>query len=398
MKTYSSIDELADEAGAGPDIRKYLQSRGIQTVPTLALSAKTEDELEQVLLTPLFSGWTDGTVNIKIGANEQPIAKAIVTHMWALARQFWNKTMAAVPAPSALTPPSATPPASGAASTADAKVPKTLPSGAWNAMVKHYQSIQLDGRDRTFPVTELIGAESILARMNHELHVTGLFTPVLLGEILQKRSFNAAGEVNPLQKSPKKSSMLTFDDDNQLVAAEDPVWCPRSLLAVIDGINSIRWAMILVRWGEERHVHSFADWMVTKARSQPQRGEQFVQYWQWAGWNLAMSMRSGVTFQEATESVMGEISKFNEIMTRDIAPDKKRQPAPPEPPRNGKGKNQKGSKGKGNNRWSPYPPRDRWQSQASSWSTSQQSSWWPKSSNYQSHHSPDSSGWEKQSK
>ena len=349
MKTYASIDELADEAGAGPDIRKYLHSRGIATVPTLALTAKTEEELEKVLLAPLFSGWSDGTVNIKIGTSEQPIAKAIVTHMWALARQFRNKTMTAAPAvPTPLigsgTSPTLTTAASG--SGAESKVPKTLPPGTWNSMVKHYQSIQLEGRDRTFPVTELIGAEAILARMHHELTVSGQFTPVMLGEILQKRSFNAAGEVNPLQKSPKKSSMLTFDEDNQLVTTEEPIWSPRSLLAIIDGVNSIRWAMILVRWGEERHVHSYADWMIAKARSQPQRGEQFVAYWQWAGWRMAMAMRNGSTFQESAEAIIGDVNKYNEIMAKEIIPDKKKA-NPADTPKGGKGKTQKGSKGKG---------------------------------------------------
>ena len=278
MKTYGSIDELADDAGAGPDIRKYLQSRGIVTVPILALIAKNEEELEKVLLAPLFIGWNDGTVNIKIGTTEQPIAKAMVTHMQAPLlghRQHPQGALARSP-----------------------RCPKP------------YRPVFGIGGDRVFPVTELIGAEAILARMHHELTVSGLFTPVLLGEILQKRSFNAAGEVNLLQKSPKKSSTLTFDEDHQLVTAEDPVWRPRSLLAIIDGVNSVRWAMILVRWGEERRIHSFSDWMIAKARSQPQRGEQFVAYWQWAGWHLAMSVRNGSTFQEATDSIIGEVNKF----------------------------------------------------------------------------------------
>ena len=281
----------------------------------------------------------------------------------------------AVPPAAPATTPTAAVTSAASGSGSDTKVPRTLPPGIWNSLVKHYQSIQLQGRDHVFPVTELIGAESILARMHHELTVSGQFTPVMLGEILQKRSFNAAGEVNPLQKSPKKSSMLTFDEGNQLVTADEPVWSPRSLLAIIDGINSIRWAMILVRSGEERRIHSYADWMVAKARSQPQRGEQFVSYWQWAGWHMAMAMRSGSTFQESAENIMGEVNKFNEIMVKEVAPDKKKVTTT-EPPKGGKGKTQKGSKGKGSDRWTPYPPRDRWQNQSNQWRTAQSSQWW----------------------
>ena len=401
MKSYSSIDDLANEAGAGPDIRKYLACRGIMAVPTLALTAKTDDEFEKVVLAPLFAGWNDGTNVIKIQPTEQPIAKAILTHMWALAKQTWSRALAATPAPTA---PATTPTATGTTgaigttSSSETKVPKTLPPGTWNSLVKHYQSIQLDGRDRVFPVTELIGAESILARMYHELTVSGQFTPILLGEILQKRSFNAAGEVNPLQKSPKKTTTLAVDEDNQIITAEDPVWSPRSMLAILDGINSIRWACILVRWGEERHVHTYCDWMLAKARSKPQKGENFVAYWQWAGWQLAMAMRNGSTFQEASDTVMQDVNKFNEMMLKDIIPEKKKTPTADPPPVAGKGKNSKGQKGKGAHRWSPYPQRDKWSPNPGQWQQGQQQQWWNKSSSQQYAPSYESHGWEKTAK
>lgn len=395
MKTTGTIEELADAAGGGGDLRKYLSNRGILTVPTLALIAKSADELQTVLLEPLFAGWSDGTIRITVSPQEQPIARAILTHMWSLAQQSWNHLMAATHAPVASAPPTApaatTSPTSTTA-TGEPKVPKSLPPGTWNALVKQYQSIQLDGRDRVFPVTELIGAESVLARMFHELTVSGQFTPILLGEILQKRSFNAAGEVNPLLKSPRKAQTLTFNDDLEIVAADDPVWNPKSLLAVLDGINSIRWAMILVRRGEERHIHTYAEWMITKARSKPQKGEQFSLYWQWAGWQLAMAMRNGVTFQEATETIMKDINKFNEMMLKEIVP-----PADIPSP-TGKGKNSNKHKGKGNPlRWSPYPTRDRWHPQSTSWSSGSSGSWWNRSQS-QASYQQGASDWDKHNK
>ena len=400
MKTVGTIDELADAAGAGPDIRKYLANRGIMTVPTLALIAKSADELQSVLLEPLFAGWSDGTIRITVSQSEQPIAKAILTHMWSLAQHSWNHLMSASPPPVKAAPPVASPTTTSTTSTSatgEPKVPKSLPPGTWNALIKQYQSIQLEGRDRTFPVTELIGAESVLARMFHELTVSGQFTPILLGEILQRRSFNAAGEVNPLLKAPRKAQTLTFNDDNEIVAADDPVWNPKSLLAVLDGINSIRWAMILIRWGEERHIHTYCDWMIAKARSKPQKGEQFSLYWQWAGWQLAMAMRSGVTFQEATENIMKDLNKFNEMMLKEIIPDKKKPPTPDPPAPYGKGKNSKGHKGKGNPRWSPYPTRDRWPSSTSSWQAGSNNAWWQRSQSHSSQHHGGGE-WEKTSK
>lgn len=118
-----------------------------------------------------------------------------------------------------------------------------------------------------------------------------------------------------------------MDEDHQLVQTEDPVWNPRSMLAVLDGITSVRWAMILVRWGEEKDVCGFCDWMTQKARSRPQKSEQFVAFWQASGWQLAMAMRSGVTFKEATTSIMKDIDRFNEYMAKEIPADRKKLPS-----------------------------------------------------------------------
>lgn len=128
MKTTGTIEELADAAGAGPDLRKYLSNRGILTVPTLALIAKSADELQTVLLEPLFAGWSDGTIRITVSPQEQPIARAILTHMWSLAQQSWNHLMASTHAPVASAPPSApaaTTSLTSTTATGEPKVPKS---------------------------------------------------------------------------------------------------------------------------------------------------------------------------------------------------------------------------------------------------------------------------------
>lgn len=403
MRTFDSLETVADEAGAGPELRKYLLARGVKAVPTLALIAKNEDELHRVLLDPIFTGFDDGTLTYKVEAHEQPIAKAIITHMWSLARTSWARALSAATPVASPTPiPSATPGTTAApVASAEPKVPKTLPPGVWSSLVQQYQQVQLGGQDRTFPVHELIGAECVLARMYHELTITKQFTPVLLGEVLQKRSFNAAGEVNPLQKSPKKATTLTMDEDHQLVQTEDPVWNPRSMLAVLDGITSVKWAMILVRWGEEKDVCVFCDWMTQKARSRPQKSEQFVAFWLSSGWQLAMAMRSGTTFKEATTVIMKDVDRFNEHMAKEIPVDRKK-PVNNETGLPGKGRNSKGAKdkGKGHLRWQPYPTRDRWSSNPT-WHANQQhhqQQWWNKSNAAHQSQAQDTGAWEKYGK
>ena len=111
-------------------------------------------------------------------------------HMWTLCRQDWaatNKPVASPPSPAATTS-GGTPTKS---TTTDDKVPKTLPPGTWSTLIKKYQEEKLHGVNRIFPQRELLGAEATLARMHHELHQSHMFTPIPLGEIVERRSFTA---------------------------------------------------------------------------------------------------------------------------------------------------------------------------------------------------------------
>ncbi len=175
-------------------------------------------------------------------------------------------------------------------------MPKTLPAGIWTKAIQNYESQQIGGCDRTFPTNELLGAESVLARIHHEVTVSKLFTPVQLGEILQKRTFQASGEPNVLAKKESKSTTFTVSND-QLVASEEQVWQPRSLLAILDGLSSIRWAYILLQVGPEKSVHSFFDWAIKLARSRPQKPDQLNQWWVTVSWKLALELRGGKTWE-----------------------------------------------------------------------------------------------------
>ena len=374
MRVINTLDDLAAEAAAGKELRRYLEARGIKAVATLALIASTEDELSKTLIEPLLAGWklSDGDV-IRLPSDEHPIAKAIVTHMWMLARQSWQASMAASrPAPASGVAPSPTTTPSVVAD----KVPRTLPAGVWQSLVRTYNMTQLHGRDRCFPVEELLGAESILARMYHEHNTSKVYTPVGLGEIVQRRSFTAAGEVNPLAKTVKKSTSLSLDDDHQLVQTDDPEWSPKSMLAIIDGITAVKWAMTLVQWGEERDVAEYAAWMIQRVRSRPSKTEQFLTYWTAASWSLVMAMRNGRTFAEASAAVMADLDKFTDHMSKEPTQIKLKTTPQDDPKGKGKygpGRNKgaKGEKGKSFYRPSPYGRADRFgQDHGASWNNS----------------------------
>ena len=365
MRAFSSLSEILDEAAAGREIRRYLDLRGVKTIGTLALLAADEDALSKNLLDPLMAGYGTSPDRVLIPDEEKPIARAVMLHAWSLARTSWQRFIAppAVPAVGPVTTTSTT---SSAAAGSENKVPKALPPGKWSELVNAYNHITLNGKTRQFPVRELLGAEQVVTRLWHERHISKMYTPLQLGELLQQRSFSASGEINPLSKSPKKTGILQLDDERHLVESDDPTWVPRSVISVLDGLQAARWAYILTQTGEEDEVHHFIDQMVQRARSKPDRMVQFVSYWHAAMWRVAMDMRSGDPFGMATQKVCDDLAFYHDQISKDVVDPKnpKVRPIPKSdvtdkgPPRPAKG----GKAGKGSaysDRYQPYH-RPRW--------------------------------------
>lgn len=152
----------------------------------------------------------------------------------------------------------------------------------------------------------------------HERTKSKMHTPITLGEIMAKRTFTATGEVNPLALPKSSGTSGTTQtlrlSGTELVAADDPQWVPRSMLSILDGIEAAKWAWILVGTGGETAVTDYTDSFTTKARTRPHHLEQIREYWMAAGWRVAMAMRTGKTFTEATIDVMADHAAFQEAM------------------------------------------------------------------------------------
>ena len=77
-----SLEDVAQEAAAGDEIKRYLAVRGIKTTATLALLATNLEQLDRVLVKPLMDGWpVEGSTPITLTPSEQPIATAILHHI-----------------------------------------------------------------------------------------------------------------------------------------------------------------------------------------------------------------------------------------------------------------------------------------------------------------------------
>ena len=361
MRTFSSLTEILDEAAAGRDLRRYLGLRGIKTIGTLALLAADEDQFQKNLIDPLMASFGTGSDRVHLPEEEKPIARAVLLHTWSLAKSSWARYMAPL-VPAVVAPSSGGTSAAAASGTSERKVPRALPPGKWSELVAAYNNVTLNGKPRSFPVKELLGAETVITRLWYERHISKMYTPLQLGELLQQRSFTASGEINPLSKSPKKSGILTVDEERNLVEADDPTWVPRSVLSVLDGLQAARWAQT----GDEEDVNIFIEQMVQRARSKPDRMSQFVTYWHAAMWRVAIDMRSGEPFGKATQTVCEDLAFYHDMISKEAVDPKvlkakqavKAELADKFTPRNTKG----GKAGKGSygsDRYQPYN-RQRW--------------------------------------
>ncbi|OLP86253.1 DNA (cytosine-5)-methyltransferase 3A [Symbiodinium microadriaticum] len=338
-----SMDALASQAGAGSVVRKYLEARGIRSVGTLAMVARDEDGFEDAIVRPLVSGFDHPDGRLELTAEEAPIARAVLLYMFHLAKETRQATAAVATTPG--TPASSPAVAGGTKTNATEKAPRTLPPKVWSEAVNRYNEITIAGCKREFPVRRLLGAESVMARFHWEHTVSRCYTPLELGELISKRSFTSTNEVNHLA-TKKRPTKLQFDGES-LQTEEDSTWEPRSLWAVVDGLDAIRWCHILFQVGEEMQINLFFEEMICRARQRPNKVEIFREYYAAVSWRICMALNTGRTYKEATDDILNDVIMWNEYMAREPKEDKKRkrpeasetistQPWLPKPPLGGK--------------------------------------------------------------
>ena len=228
-----------------------------------------------------------------------------------------------------------TPPATTHKDTDD-KIPKTLPPGVYNELVEQYNKVTIHGQRRAFPEKQLLGAEKIIARMWHEHNKSKCYTAVTLGELLQHRHFTATGNINSRINDKKHETILTIDSESKtLVEKNKADWDPHTLLMVMDGLEAIKWAWILIHIGEETDIQNYIQRFEQLVRRHADRIPQVKEAWNTFSWQLAMQMRSGVTFKEASADILQDTIQLTDILSQ---PASKRPRNDRSPKGKGKGK------------------------------------------------------------
>ena len=72
------LEAVADAAGAGTEVRKYLRLRGVTSAGTLAMLAPDEATYRDIVIAPLLSGFGEGADKIELSDTDRPIAAAVL--------------------------------------------------------------------------------------------------------------------------------------------------------------------------------------------------------------------------------------------------------------------------------------------------------------------------------
>ena len=213
--------------------------------------------------------------------------------------------------------------AAAATSTSTSKTAKELPPGYWQAQVAKYEKVKIGGECRKFPQEILLGTEAILARVVIEMKSLS-HTSLALHELVQHHFFSKGGDPNPLCPAKKRAkastAVLLINQDNQLETAPDASWSPKSLIAFLDCLEAIRYA--LVEMGPEPAVHRYMEWWEKQVRARQSRLEQLKIYWDITAWRVAMALRSKVDFATVTNEIINDNQALQDALSREVMTDK----------------------------------------------------------------------------
>eukprot|EP00435_Cladocopium_sp_Y103_P059759 s29_g21.t1 len=351
----TDLVQMAEEAGIEKVVLDYLRARKALSTGVLGAMARDWDEVDTILVKPILEGYTHDGVTHKVPEADAVVAKAQIRFLWKKSHDMLEGTGANTSQPPTTPPPACTPASSK-------QPPKELPPEILKELLSKYEEQKIDGVNREFPQRMLLGTDRILARawweMEHKMH-----TPIQLHELISARVFDAAGNPNPLAQQPdSKQNKVTLDltSGSGIVSiSEDSHWTPKGVLSLLDALEAIEWALILLRMGNEADVRAWISWWRCLVRSKTQKLEHLKMYWMQANWKICLELRQGADFATVTKQVMAEQHALQSALQKEL-PTAMPKVKPQIPPKQNKGGHPTG-KGTSNKRWASQEKYDYWQ-------------------------------------
>ncbi len=313
----TALADLCTDAAMPESLQEFLRAKGIVSAATLAAIAADVTELYTKLFDPYNDGVDISGTNYKRPQEvDEDVSKTTLRCVWedaVRARQARCSAIVAAPGAGAATAIAVAPQSSST------KPPTTLPKDCWSNRIRKFNAVTINGSNREFRENTLTGAETVLARLWHEHHVTHMYTALKLGEILQQRCFTSLGDLNPMAVRDRTVRKLGTDHAGDIVEREPDVWNPRSMTAILDGLEAARWAYVFVELGAEVAIDRWIEWFTKHTRKRGHDLDSIVRLWNAASWRIALEMRRGDSFDAATATLMNDFVFVQETLTAKAA-------------------------------------------------------------------------------
>jgi len=312
-----TLPEVLTSNGVDEQISDFLKAKGIVSLRVLALMAVTADMLFERVIAPVVAGVDVAGVSFKT-TSDPFVARATVTAAWMQAVALTEPA-----GPIALTAPATAGGASssGSSTTAieaakyvtmkdsDIKAAGLAP-GVWCKQIKAWEDLQSPARK--FPVSLLIGAEKVLARILYEHFVSKLYSPIKIGEIPGQRSFSTDGNINKraLEAKEKQLKIRGTAIEFEAESIED---IPKDFVTFMDAMSAIAWAFVFCEVSTEAVATAWCDYWVRHARHR--NVERVKKAFETASWKVAMEMRGGTPFEEVTKQIRQDSEYIQELFT-----------------------------------------------------------------------------------
>ena len=197
---------------------------------------------------------------------------------------------------------------------AKARPPGGLDNAVFVAGVERWQKQWTPAQ--TFPKKMVIGAEEVLYKLLSELNTTRVFTPLLLGDVVSARTYNADESINE-KRNTRKSRQSQLDQLTSAVGAAVGAELPTlqhdenaqlfvdSVLAAGDALEANMWALRWAQYGTDPQTEKWRRFWLNKARGDKIDGNMkvFTVVYTAAAWRVATLMRDGQAWHEAAAEV-----------------------------------------------------------------------------------------------
>ena len=137
--------------------------------------------------------------------------------------------------------------------------------------------------------------------------------------------------MNNNAKKDRADKTLTIGEHNTLIQQEQKDWDPQSMMMILDSLEAIRWAWILIQISSQDTIDTYINRFVQLTRKNPQRLPNVKEAWDTFSWNIALEMRNNKTFKQATEEILQDPVTLADILSQPLKKKSKGDPTKPTP-------------------------------------------------------------------